>query len=44
MHIKLYDVEEKKAKGVKKYVIKNYMKFDNYMDILNAFMLQSFNC
>jgi len=31
-------VEEKKAKGVKKYIIKNHMKFDNYMDILNAFI------
>lgn len=31
-------IEEKKAKGVKKYIIKNQMKFDNYMDVLNAYI------
>ncbi|XP_060855588.1 uncharacterized protein LOC132933299 [Metopolophium dirhodum] len=30
--------EEKKAKGVKKYIIKKHMQFDNYKDILNAFI------
>ncbi|KAL4104589.1 hypothetical protein QTP88_019883 [Uroleucon formosanum] len=31
-------VETKKAKGVKKFIIKNHMQFNNYMDILNAFI------
>ncbi|CAI6365291.1 unnamed protein product [Macrosiphum euphorbiae] len=30
--------QKKKAKGVKKYIIKNHMQFNNYMDILNAFI------
>jgi len=34
----VHSVEEKKAKGVKKYIIKNHMKFENYIDILNAFI------
>ncbi len=32
------DTVEKKAKGVKKYVIKNHMKFIDYIEILNAFI------
>ena len=39
MLIKLQtEKRKKKAKGVKKYIIKNHMKFDNYMNILNAFV------
>ncbi|XP_022183113.1 uncharacterized protein LOC111042722 [Myzus persicae] len=32
------DTVEKKAKGVKKYIIKNHMKFIDYIEILNAFI------
>ncbi len=33
--------EVKKAKGVKKYVINNHMKFDEYLNILNAYINNS---
>ncbi|KAL4083783.1 hypothetical protein QTP88_029099 [Uroleucon formosanum] len=32
------DTIEKKAKGVKKYIIKNHIKFIDYIEILNAFI------
>ncbi|XP_050064242.1 uncharacterized protein LOC126553102 [Aphis gossypii] len=33
--------EVKRAKGVKKYVINNHMKFDEYLNILNAYINNS---